>query len=373
MKVTCLQENLSKGLLTTNRIISSKSQLPILGNILISAENNQLKLSATNLETGINSWVGAKVEEEGGLAIPARTLTELVASLPAGKVSLEAEADLLRISCGGFKASLNGFSAKDFPVVSSSKEGEKLSLSTNSFVEAVSQVVFAAAQDEGRPALAGVKWTSDKEKLTLAATDGYRLSIKKITLKNDLFGEGLILPARALVEAVHIAQEKEKKEEKPEISIFFSPAENQVNFSFQDVEITSRLIEGDFPDFSKIIPQSYSTKVLLDKDAVLKGTRVASVFARDSANIIRWEIKKGRLTMSANSPQVGENTSEIEVKTDGEEGEIAFNFRFLLDLLNAVKDEEIIFEMSGPLNPGVFKSASDDSFLHIIMPVRVQG
>lgn len=374
MKVSCLQENLSKGLSTVSRVVSTKTQLPILGNILIATDDNRLKLSATNLENGINFWLGAKIEEEGSLAVPARALAELIASLPAEKVDLETTPGLLKVSSPGHKATFNGLPTNEFPTLSFPSK-RKISLPQAVFAKAISQVVFAATQDEGRPALTGVKWATDKEGLVWAATDGYRLSIKRIPFKGASLEKELIISAQTLIEAAHIAPEKGK--EKAEVSISFGESENQISFSFPDVEIVSRLIEGDFPDFSKIIPQDFTTRMVLDKEALLRGVRVAAIFARDSANIVRWKIDPsgggGKLTLSANSSQVGENISEIEVKVEGEGGEIAFNYRFLLDFLSAVKSEELIFEMSGPLNPGVFKSSGDDSFLHIIMPVRVQG
>lgn len=363
--------------MAVGRIISAKSQLPTLGNVLIAAENNRLRLLATNLEISINFWVGAKVEKEGGLLLPARTLAELVSSLPAEKVDLEATSEILKISCGSFQASLNGLPSGEFPPFPSLPEKTKTSFPLSAFLEAVSQVAFAAAQDEGRPILAGVKWLPGEGEISLASTDGYRLSVKKIPFKTTFLKDSLVIPSRALLEAAHLSQEKGKKDDGEELGIFLAPSENQIVFSLGEVEVASRLIEGEFPDFTKIIPSGFTSRAAIGKEELLRATRVAAVFARDSANIIRWKIDPsadgGKLTLSANSPQVGENISEIEAKIEGEAGEIAFNFRFLLDFLNAVKSEEIIFEMSGPLNPGVFKLSGDDSLLHIIMPVRVQG
>ncbi|MDP3998362.1 MAG: DNA polymerase III subunit beta [bacterium] len=372
MKVSCLQENLNKGLSIVSRLVSSKTQLPVLNNILISTEKERLKLSATNLETGINLWIGAKVEKEGAISISSRALTELISSLPAGQINLGGEGELLRISCGSCEAVLNGLSAKEFPPVPSASGEPLLSIPTDIFSESISQVALAAAQDEGRPALTGVKWFTESGNLNLVATDGYRLSLKKTSLKNASLDDGLIIPARALWEVAHIAQQEEKKE-KGVVSLSVLPGENQVSFSMVNVEIATRLIEGEFPAFAKIIPQETATKVVVERETLLKATKVASIFARDSANIVKWTVGKGKLTLSANSPQVGENSSEMEARVEGEEGEIAFNFRFLLDFLGAVKSKEVVFEMSGPLSPGVFRPSDDDSFLHIIMPVRVQG
>lgn len=372
MKTSCLQENLNKGLTILNRIISSKTQLPILGNILLATDQNRLRLSATNLETSINFWLGAKNDQEGKITVPAKTLAELIASFPAEKVSLEGKADVLKISCGAHKASLNGLSANEFPPFFISKQKPEFSFPRELFLQAILRTAFAAAQDEGRPVLTGIKWSQDKEGLFLAATDGYRLSLQRTPLVVGKWEKDLIIPARALLETAHIAQEKEG-EGKEGVKIFLAKEENQISFSFDNVEIMTRLIEGEFPDFSKIIPQSFATRVVLDREALLGAMRIAAIFARGSANIVKWKIGKGKITFLANTPQVGEESSELEAKTEGEEGEIAFNFRYLLDFLNVIKSEEVVFEMSGPLNPGVFKPVGDDSLLHIIMPVRVQG
>lgn len=372
MKVLCLQENLHKGLAIVGRAVSTKTQLPILGNILIAAEQERLKLSSTNLETGINFWLGAKIEKEGSLTVPARTFIELIASLPADKITLEGNEGVLKIACGKHESVINGLSAKEFPVlpVSSQKNGAPFSRET--LKEAISQVAFAAAQDEGRPVLTGVRWAREGGQLVLAATDGYRLSTKKLPAKEGLFEKPLVVSARALLEVAHVALEK-TEEDKGEIKIAILDEENQMGFSFKDVEIVTRLIEGEFPDFSKIIPQGFNLRASMDRESLLKGIKIASIFARDAANIIKWQIKTGRVILTANSPQVGENSSEIEAKTEGEDVEIAFNFRFLLDFLTSVKGDKIVFETSGPLNPGVFRLEGDDSFLHIIMPVRVQA
>lgn len=372
MKASCLQENLHRGLSIVGRAVSTKAQLPILGNILIATEQGKLKLSSTNLETGINFWLGAKVEKEGSLTVPARVLMELISSLPAEKIILESTEGILKVTCGMHESTMNGLSAREFPILSLSSQKEGPSFSQEILKEAISQVAFAAAQDEGRPVLTGVRWLQEGEHLVLAATDGYRLSTKKLTIKKGLFEKPLIVSARALLEVAHVSSEK-TEEDKREIKTVVLDEENQMGFSFKDTEIITRLIEGEFPDFSKIIPQGFTLRVVLDREILLKGIKIASIFARDAANIIKWRIGEGRVTLTANSPQVGENSSEIEAKTEGEDVEIAFNFRFLLDFLTAAKGDKIVFETSGPLNPGVFRLDGDDSFLHIIMPVRVQG
>ncbi len=372
MKLEVLQENLAKSLSIVSRVISSRVELPILNNILLTTDKGRLKLSATNLETGINFWIGAKIEEKGTVSIPAKILTEFVSSLPPEKVQLKTKENSLEIICGSYQADFVGLPPGEFPPIPTLKE--KPILTVGSLIEAVPQVVFAAAQDEGRPVLTGVLLKLLEKELILVATDGYRLSKKKIIGIKDIkevkeLKKGLIIPNRVLSEVARIVGEKE---EKRKIGLNISSESNQIIFSTDEAEVVSRLIEGKFPEFEKVIPEKTRTKVTIEKEILLRAARMASIFARESANIVKFEIRNSKLEISANAAQVGSNVSEIEVKIEGEENKIAFNSRYLLDFLNSVDVEQITFEMASPLSPGVFKLIGDDSFLHIIMPVRVQ-
>ncbi|MBI4999822.1 DNA polymerase III subunit beta [Candidatus Gottesmanbacteria bacterium] len=368
MQFSCLQENLSKGLAIVSRFVSSRPQLPVLANILLSAHQGKLKLGATNLESGIILQIGAKIEKEGEITIPAKTLTELIGSLPADKVELLLKENHLKINCQNFEASISGLSAAEFPPLPAASGKPSFSFKTEEISLPISQVAFAAAQDESRPVLSGVKIKNQEKNLVLAATDGFRLSVKKLPQSSSLPID-LILPARTLIEVARILGEEKEKEASLEVN----KEQNQVIFSLANAEIVCRLLEGEFPNFEKIIPGSFASRAIIAKEEFLAAIRTASIFAREAANIIKFKIENGKFQISANAPQVGENITIIEAKTEGEGGEIAFNSRFLLDLLNIVPQEEIIFEMSGPLSPGVFKPLGDESFLHIIMPVRVQG
>jgi DNA polymerase-3 subunit beta len=378
MELSVLCENLNRAITIVSRLVSSKSQLPILNNILLATDNGRLRLSATNLETGINYWVGAKVEKEGAITIPARILGEFITSLSSGKASLSCSENILKIVCGGVSATFNGIAAEEFPKIPVLVGEPTLEFNPPVFVEAISKVAFAAATDEGRQVLTGVRWVIGDEGFLLAATDGYRLSVKKImagrkTGKKENID--LLIPAKALLEIVRIlgeAKEKKAKEEKRSIEMRVTPGENQVIFEIDDVGLVTRLLEGQFPNFEKIIPASSTTKTVIDTSELLKAVRVAAIFARDSANLVKLKAEKDRVTISANAPQVGENTTIIEAKTEGEESEIAFNCRYLLDLLSGASCERVSLETSGSLRPGVFRFVGDDSFLHIIMPVKVQ-
>jgi len=369
MKITILQENLSKGISSVERFVSTKTQLPILANIYLKAEKKGLRLQATNLETGITLWLRAKIEKEGEITVPARVFSEFLNSLPKEKVELELKEKTLLVSCGSFSAAFNSIAADEFPPLPSLGDKKPSAIFPfSTLLPAVEKVSFAAARDEGRPVLTGVKFEPKGEKLILVATDGYRLSVKELKKSELKISSPLIVPARSLSEILRIAGESEEGK----IGLSFTEKGNQAIFSFPDAEIVTRLIEGEFPQYQKIVPSSFSTRLKLGKESFLKAVKTASIFARDSANIVKFRIEKNSLIVSANSPQVGGNKTKVEAEVQGEKKEIAFNCRFLLEFLGKIEEDEIIFEMSESLNPGVFKIPQDSSYLHIVMPVRVQ-
>jgi len=373
MRVTVLQENLNQGLSLCSRFVASRPQLPILANILLKTENGRLKLSATDLEMGVSIWIGGKIEKEGETTVLAKVLTDFVSSLPAEKITLEIEENNLVVSSIFSKSTFPTISAADFPKLPTFPQKADLILPLDLFSQAVSQVAFAAATDEGRPVLTGVLFKPEDEGISLVATDGYRLSIKKIHPSGgQKLRNSLIIPARVLTEISRLKEGKDK-EEKEGLKISLNEKENQVVFALPDLELSSRLIEGEFPDITKVIPTERKTNVVFDREEFLRVVRIASIFARESANIVKLKIKDGKLRISANAPQLGENESVIDTKVEGDDQEIAFNFRFLLDFLNSILSEEVSLEMTGPLNPGVFRPFGDDSFFHIIMPVRIQS
>lgn len=371
MKLTILQENLARGLNLVSRSVATRATLPILANILILTDKGRLKLAATNLESGINLWVGAKIEKEGSLTIPAKILSEFITSLPPEKIEMESRETTLEINSGTFKASFVGTIAEEFPQIPSFSSQPILVFEKEELIRALSQVTFAAAQDEGRPVLTGVLLKrTEGEKMILVATDGYRLSLKTLEAKEKKLENNLLIPAKTLLEVSRLAQEK--GEENQEIQVALTEEKSQVIFAMDEIEFSSRLLEGEFPDFDKIIPKASTTRAEFDKEEFTRSVRLAAIFAREQANIIKLKVEDGKVTVSAETPQVGTNESEISAKTEGEDLEMAFNCRFLLDFLSAVRGEEIVFEANGPLAPGVFKIKGDDSYLHLIMPVRLQ-
>ncbi len=368
MIVNVLQENLIKSLIRVGRIVPVKPQLPIVQNVLLTTNESRLKITATNLETTEITLVGAKIEKEGGICVSSRLLFEFVSSLPQSTVTMLTKEGSLFIQCGGFRATIPGAPQEEFPPVASVLKKNEISVEKKQIIDAISGVIFSAATDEGRPLLTGVRVVRVEEETVFAATDGYRLSVRRVALKTKEPLDFLV-PARALTEVIKVCEEDKAVND---IDIV-KPADGQVAFIIGDTEIRTRLIDGEYPDFEKIIPAKHNTRTLLERAALEKAVKAAAIFARDNANIIRFHIENQTLTVSANTPQVGEDEIDVEAKVDGEGGDIAFNSRFLLEFLSNYKEEELLFEMTGSLNPGVFKPTKDDSYLHIIMPVRVQG
>lgn len=368
MNIKLLQENLTRALTRVSRVVPARPQIPVLQNIKLSAKKDGLEITATNMETTETVWVGGKVEKEGDVCVSARVLFEFVSSLPSETVHMITKEETIHVSCGGFQAKLPVVAASEFPPAPTLDEKGKGSIDKKNFEKSLSSVLFAAATDEGRPILTGVKMIVSAEETQMVATDGYRLSVKMVGGLSEKLS-GAIIPARALSEVVRLAGE-EKEEKIIRVGL---AGEKQVGFEIGETVLLTRLLDGEYPNFERIIPKTFTTRALIEKDPFLKAVRSAAIFVRDNANIVRMKVDKQKIVISANAPQVGENTVEIEAKIDGEGGEIAFNSRFLIDFLTNFFEEEFLFEMTGSLNSGVFKPAKDDSYLHIIMPVRVQG
>ncbi|MBI2611589.1 DNA polymerase III subunit beta [Candidatus Gottesmanbacteria bacterium] len=370
MRVTILKENLYKALSIASRNISLRPQLPVLNNILLKTEGDGLILSSATMELGIVVKAGAKIEEEGETTVAGRLFTEYISQLPSEKLTLSFDKDVLTAKTQSASGSFTTLPAKDFPSFPVSGKNETVSIPLLAFQNGVIRTAFAASTDDGRPVLTGIRILASNKGIGFYATDGYRLSIEQIKTEKEVGGLDFIFPARILVEILKIAQEEQVKD-----ILFTSLGEKkQVIFSLGKVTVVTRLIEGDFPNIEKIIPTTFKTKVTVEAEKFLSSVKMCSLFARGSSNIVKIKIQKNGLRLSANTPQVGENVDEMDAAVEGEEMEIAFNYRFLLDLLNNFPDKEVLLESSGPLNPGVFKPASGkENFLHIIMPVRLQG
>jgi len=370
MKLEVLQENLSKALSISSRFSNPKAQLPVLGNIYISAKKNSLLICSTNLEISVAISIGAKVYEAGEITIPGRVISELVTNLSPGILRLESDKEILKISSQNFSSSLSGMNASDFPQVPQTLGSKTFSFPKEDFLQSLSQVAFAASIDETRPILTGVLFMFKKGGTILVATDGFRLSQKKlkpITIEKE---KKVILPRSALSEISRLAAEVDN------IELAFKDEDNQVVFGIGDIILTTRTLEGDFPDFEKIIPKETEIKVSVDKEDLLRAVKVASVFARDSANIVRFILKKDSIAILAESQLAGRQETLVEAKVESLPAagfEIAFNYRFLEEFLHATLSDDINLGLTSGNSPGVFAEPKDPGFLHLIMPVRIQG
>lgn len=372
MELEILQENLNRGLSIVSRVLASRPQMAILSNILLKTEAGRLQITASNLETTITTTIGAKIVSAGEFTVPGRTLLELVAGLSAEKLTLLQKDGVLAISGGKFKGKIAGMPATEFPkLTEDKKDGVVWTIDKKAFQNGVSRVLFAAASDESRAVLTGVLFRANADSLVLAATDGFRLSVGKIRTKGKELENGFIIPAKALAEASRLL------EGDGEFKLVYLPDSNQIVFDLEESKIYSRLIAGNFPDYEKIIPSNSTTKIVSTTEELAKAVKLASIFARDSANIVKLKVRGAKLKISANAPEVGENETEIDIAVekgaDEEEFIIAFNYRYLLDLFASVGNTELTVEFNGPLAAGIFRLPSDPHFLHIIMPVRVQG
>lgn len=367
MKVSILTENLKKGVSVAIRGISSRAQLPILSTILISAGKDGLVLSTTDLELSFRVKVRAKVTEEGEIAVPGKLFSDLVATLPSGTVEIATEKEALVLSGDSVKVEIMGQSASEFPSLPKAT-GSGLTMDISEFTEKVERVGVAAARDESRPVLSGLLWALGSGVLTLVATDGYRLGIdllKKITAEAVEDGQKFILPVKAVLELARVLESGMEA-----LIVEFDQDKQQVIFGAGDVEMSSRLIAGEFPPYGSVIPTDKKMTATLDREALIEAVRRASLFAADNANVVKLEIDSDEITVTARSDQMGKSQTALAAEIDGEGVTIAFNAKYLLDYLGSVDDEKITMETEGMLKPVVFRQPKSD-FVHVIMPVRI--
>lgn len=371
MKISVLQEELLPKIQLASRFVATRAQLPVLANILLSAKASKLQISATDLIRSISLSSGAKVNQEGQITIPARILVEIVASLRPGKIELSEEKGHLKVEAQSFSAAIAGIPATEFPAVPSLVPENGILLERSVVRTLAKQVAFAAAVDDSRPVLTGVL-LSLGQNLVAVATDGFRLSYKEVASsthpkqqgKNDLLQ--VLVPAAALQELDHALGEND------EISLAVLEKEGQIILGSGPVVITTRLIEGNFPDYEKVLPKSWSTQTTIDKNEFARAVKAASVFARESASVVKIQTNRENIIVSSESSQYGQEEATVEAKTEGEEVQVAYNFRYLTDFLNSVEEEMIVLQTEGPTAPGVFQGVKDPSYRHVIMPVRIQ-
>ena len=372
MRVEVLQENLAKAVTTVSRVISSNPQLPILGNIYLKVQKSGILLIGTNLETTISLFIPAKVYQEGEITIPAKNFAELILTLPAEKVALKLSDNWLLLEHAQGKVKFPTLMAEEFPIKEIPSVGKKqmalATLPAHELLSGLKKVVFAAAIDESRPALAGIYFQKDKQDLRLVATDGYRLSVVNLPGKATGFSQSLLVSAKALREL-----EKSLIGE-GEVSSFLDLDGKQVFFKYNDLVLGSRLIEGEFPDFTKILPSQSQTMVIFVREEMIQALRSAAIFARENANIVRLEVDKKGVHLIAGATQVGEGSFTLkETRVEGEAMAIAFNFRFLMEALAVFDQEQVAVSFSGNLAPAKLFAEKEVGFFHIIMPVRLQS
>jgi len=376
MRLSCLQENLNRGLSVVGRAVATRTTLPITNNVLLAVDQSRLKLSATNLEMAISCWIGAKVEEEGAITVPARLLAEFINSLPSDRVdiSLSPRTKTLGLKCARFEARISGVDAKDFPPIPRIEDGITTKVEVDALRQGIGQVVFAAASEDSRPVLTGVDAEFDGDLLTLAAADGFRLAVYKLPLISPVSQKTeVIIPARTLAELNRLMADQEEA-----IEITVNPNKSQALFRLKNIELVSQLVQGTFPQYAQLIPQSYNTRVVVDVAQFLRAAKTASIFASDGGGIVRLviapggELTPGKITISARSEEVGDDVGEIDATVEGEEAKIAFNGKYLIDVLGVLREAQVALETTNPSSPGVIRPVGVDNYIHVVMPMFVQ-
>jgi DNA polymerase-3 subunit beta len=376
MKVTCTQEAFSRGLSVVGRAVATRSTLPITSHVLITTEDDgRLRLSATNLEITMNYWIEAEIAEPGSAAVPARLLTDFVNTLPSDRISLElaARSRQLHVECARNEAQISGLDAEDFPPTPTVQDGIDVQLEAKGLRQAIAQTVFAAATDDSRPVLTGVDTKFEDSLLTLAASDGFRLSVYKLPLPSDVESTEIVVPSRAFSELSRLLAEDDES-----VTLRTNAAKTQVLFKLTNAEMVAQLIQGTFPNFNQLIPASTTSRAVAEVGEFLRETRTASVFARDGSGIVRLVVTPGegvtpgKIVISARAEEVGDNEGEIDAAVEGEGVKIAFNGKYLQDVLQALETGQLAMETTGPSSQGVFRTLGDDNYVHVIMPMFVQ-
>ena len=376
MKVTCLQENLARGLGIVGRAVAIRSTLPITSNVLIATDHGRIKLAATNLDIALSCWIGGQIEEEGAITVPSRLLSDFVNSLPSDKIdlTLSPRSRQLKVKCARNEATIGGMDADDFPPIPAVDDGATLELDPKVLREAITQVVFSAATDDSRPVLTGVDLVVEGDTLTLAAADGFRLAVRTLKLKKKV-GETqqVIVPSRALAELNRLLQDQEEP-----VAMTFNAGKTQVLFRLKDVELVAQLIQGTFPDYSRLIPKEWTSRAVVEVKDFLQETKIASIFARDGSGIVRITFQgaedgtPGKMTVSARAEEIGDNQGDLDASVEGEPSKIAFNGKYLQDVLQVLDGGKVALETTGPSQPGVIRPIDDDSYVHVVMPMFVQ-
>ncbi len=372
MKLEILKENLKSGLSVVEKNIGKNLSLPILDNVLINTEDSFLNLISTDLETVIRLWILTKVIKKGKAVIPVKFLSNFISSLPDEKIAIEVKGQNLHIECQNFKTQIQGYDPEEFPIIPEFKELEVLEIDNKRFCQGISQVVNIAYQSTTRPEISGIYFSFSKNTVTIAATDSFRLAEKNIILENSVNKErSFILPQKSAREIISILEDKEGL-----LKIYFS--ENQVLCEFPlkeikhpQIQITSRLVEGDYPNYKDIIPNKFQTNIVLKKDEFLNQIKIASLFSNRNNEVkISVNPKNKQVEIFAQNPSVGQNKSNLLAKIEGDPAEISFNYKFLIDGLSNIKSSEVIFAISKEDGPCILKPMADTSYIYVVMPIK---
>lgn len=376
MQFSCNQDTFSKYLNIVSRVVSNRPGLPILNNVLFEVEKGKLVMSATDLEIGVNTWIGVETKSEGSITVPAKQLSEFVNSIPSEKVDVVLNNHVLELSTVNNNAQFNTIPSDDFPKVPSSK-GLKpiLSIKKKDLLLAIGRVAFAAASDDVKPVLTGIKIEIEGKNVSFVAADGLRLSKQNIKLSSEVKESfDLLVPVKAMLEVSHVVSEFNSSEDKDDIEVFVIEDRNQVIFRYGDVDVVSRLIDGQYPDYKQIIPNVYKTKSEIVRDEFSNSLKVTNIIARSVLGnkiILDVDSKEGSITMSATLSDIGSNKSVFGAKVEGDDIKMAFSAKFLGDMLSNISAGNIEFESSEAVKPGVFKIKDDDTFIHLIMPMML--
>ena len=368
LKLSVMQENLARGLSVVSRAVSSRSTLPVLANVLLRTEDAGVKLTATNLEIGITYWVPGKIEVDGATTVPARLFTDLVGSLPASeRVDLELQgSDMLHLRSKGINTHVKGIDADEFPTIQTAGERPTTRISQRVLKRALDETIFAASGDEARPILTGVLAKFEGSKLTLAAADNYRIAVRTIDILDPVEQASVVIPARALAELGRILSDTDDP-----VDLVLAQARNQVLFHLDGIDLVSRLIDGQFPNYQQVLPATHAGAAEFDREELLRAVRPAALIASSSANIVKLQVggDGGGITVMATA-EVGDYTGDVDAIVEGDPTTIAFNARYLNDVLSNVGADRFSLELNGPLSPGVFRPVGDEAYVHVVMPVR---
>jgi DNA polymerase III subunit beta len=373
MKISVLQENLQKALASVVRVVDNRPTLPVLANVLLTTEDSRLRISATNLEVSVTTWIGAKIHEPGSITLPAKTLSELVSNLSNERVdmTLDTVSQSVNLRCGTTVSNLKGIDAEEYPMVPFSSEPD-FAVPAKVLKEMIKHTEFAAAKDESRPILTGVFTAIDGDVLTMAAADGYRLAVRTARLETPLDAPlSMVIPARTLNEVARAIDD-----DTANVMIQLPGERDLVIFKTDHTEIASQLLEGRFPDFRAIIPNGYSTSTVIETADLLRAAKRAEIFARDNANSARITVRPpsspgdaGEMLVIGKSAERGDNEGMLQATIEGEELEISFNIKYLIDVLNVISEDRVIIESMGAASPGVIRPEGRDDFTHVIMPM----